>query len=97
MTLTITGLATESDTDHRLRERVPGDRARARRRSSSGRTATTSCSSPLLNVAVSDDVAVYQGCDRSVAVCHARFSNVAHYLGMPLVPQKNPFSGSGLV
>lgn len=51
--------------------------------------------SPLLDVSVSDDVAVYEGCDRSVSRCND-LGNLVHYLGMPLVPQKNPYAGTGL-
>lgn len=98
MVLTVAGLATEAGVDTTAFENgfvVMGTGEKAFIERQDGDDVTLL--SPLLDVSVADDVAVYQGCDRSVATCNSRFNNVLHYLGFPLVPQKNPFSPTGIV
>lgn len=51
----------------------------------------------LFGLAVGGAVKVYAGCDRSTAVCQARFNNIANFGGFPFIPLKNPFSGTALV
>lgn len=42
-------------------------------------------------------VKLYPGCDRVMATCDAKFSNLDNYGGFPFIPSKNPFSGSSIV
>ena len=38
-------------------------------------------------------IELYPGCDRTLATCHAKFTNSVNYGGFPWIPQKNPFGG----
>jgi uncharacterized phage protein (TIGR02218 family) len=42
-------------------------------------------------------VQVWPGCNRTLATCHASFTNEHNYGGLPFLPVDNPFSGDALV
>lgn len=46
---------------------------------------------PFRNLAVSDPVDVFAGCDHSLSDCANKFSNSVNFGGHPYVPDKNPF------
>lgn len=46
---------------------------------------------PAAGLGVSVAVDLFAGCDRTVQQCRDRFDNVANHLGMPLMPERNPF------
>lgn len=50
--------------------------------------------SPYPSLAGGQTVFVFAGCDRTEAVCHAKFNNLPNHLGFPRVPRRNPFVGS---
>ncbi len=41
-------------------------------------------------------IAVYPGCDHSLATCDSKYANVVNYGGMPFISAKNPFGSNGL-
>lgn len=43
---------------------------------------------------VGDSVDIFPGCDHTLAMCDAKFSNSLEYGGMPFIPSKNPFDGT---
>lgn len=45
-------------------------------------------------LAAGTPVAVYPGCDHTLATCAAKFGNGLNYGGMPYIPTKNPFDGT---
>ncbi len=45
---------------------------------------------PFIDLEVGDTVNVFPGCDKSPSTCKNKFNNLAHYLGCPYVPRKNP-------
>lgn len=51
--------------------------------------------SAFTSLSVNDTVTAYAGCDRTEAICLAKFSNVVNFLGFSRVPTRNPFR-SGL-
>ncbi|MFA5408259.1 MAG: phage BR0599 family protein [Bacilli bacterium] len=51
-------------------------------------------SRPLDGLAAGMTVALYPGCDRTMATCKAKFNNLNNYLGFPWMPGKNPFTVS---
>lgn len=48
-------------------------------------------------IAVSDAVTIYQGCDRTIQTCDTKFSNKLRYGGYTRIPTVNIFTGSPLV
>lgn len=55
---------------------------------------TVIISFPLPGLVAAASVALYPGCDHTLATCSAKFSNNLNYGGMPYFPDKNPFSGT---
>ena len=55
---------------------------------------TVIISFPLPGLVAAASVALYPGCDHTLATCSAKFSNHLNYGGMPYFPDKNPFSGT---
>jgi uncharacterized phage protein (TIGR02218 family) len=47
--------------------------------------------SMLLEVQVGDVLAVYAGCDKKLATCRDKFSNVTNFRGEPYVPGQDEF------
>ena len=47
---------------------------------------------PFRNLAVTDTVEVYAGCDRTRATCAAKFANQLNHGGFPDIPILNPFT-----
>jgi uncharacterized phage protein (TIGR02218 family) len=45
-------------------------------------------------LAAGDSIMAFAGCDRTEAVCAAKFNNLLNYLGFPRVPNRNPYDGS---
>jgi uncharacterized phage protein (TIGR02218 family) len=43
------------------------------------------------------DVALFPGCDKSMATCQSKFDNLDNYGGFPFIPTRNPFNGSSIV
>lgn len=41
-----------------------------------------------------DAITAFAGCDRTEAVCLAKFNNLARHLGFPRIPTRNPYDGS---
>jgi hypothetical protein len=50
---------------------------------------------PFATIGVGNDLAVYAGCDHSVATCRTKFSNVANFGGHPHMINENPASPTG--
>ena len=48
-------------------------------------------------IAVSDAVTIYRGCDRSIQTCDTKFSNKLRYSGYTRIPTVNTFAGSPIV
>ncbi|MBA2881840.1 putative phage protein (TIGR02218 family) [Desulfosalsimonas propionicica] len=48
-------------------------------------------SRPLAGLALGQAVALYPGCDRTMATCHSKFDNLDNHLGFAWVPGENPF------
>lgn len=46
---------------------------------------------PMPGLAVSDDVTISAGCDRTVETCRDKFDNVPEFGGFPALPERNPF------
>lgn len=46
---------------------------------------------PIPGLGVDDPVDLFAGCNRTVEECRDKFDNVANHLGMPLMPDRNPF------
>jgi uncharacterized phage protein (TIGR02218 family) len=46
---------------------------------------------PMFGLAVSDEVTVFAGCDRTVETCRDKFNNVPQFGGFPRHPERNPF------
>ncbi len=66
------------------------------RRSILDQTGTTlSIDVPFGTLAVGNELEVWSGCDKLVATCKAKFSNVANFGGHPLIPIRNPWSPTG--
>jgi uncharacterized phage protein (TIGR02218 family) len=42
------------------------------------------------DLAVSDAVTIYRGCDKTFTTCETVFDNAAHYGGFPNLPERNP-------
>lgn len=57
---------------------------------------TLTLMSPFIGLAVGETVTAFAGCDRTVADCNGKFSNIARFLGFPYVPKRNPFGSSGV-
>lgn len=53
-------------------------------------TAVTVSQPFLPQLLVTAAFTAYAGCDRSEAVCEAKFNNLANHLGFPRIPQRNP-------
>ncbi len=51
-------------------------------------------SHPFQDIAVTDEVTVYPGCDHTTATCSGVFNNLPNYGGYPYIPRKNPFDGT---
>ena len=51
-------------------------------------------SRPLAGLAAGLTVALYPGCDRTLATCRDKFDNLDNYLGFPWIPGQNPFAVS---
>lgn len=49
------------------------------------------------DLAVSSNVTLFPGCDRSPTTCQSRFNNLDNFGGFPYIPEKNPFNGSSVV
>lgn len=49
---------------------------------------------PFQNLAVSDSVDAYPGCNRDEATCLSKFNNLANHFGFSRIPTKNPFNTS---
>lgn len=45
-------------------------------------------------LSVGQAIDLYPGCDHTLATCHGKFANSAHYGGFPFMPVKNPFGSS---
>lgn len=50
---------------------------------------------PFATIAAGNDLAIYAGCDHSVAVCRTKFNNVANFGGHPHMINENPASPTG--
>lgn len=50
---------------------------------------------PFATIAALDDVAIYAGCDHSVATCRDKFANVPNFGGHPHMINENPASPTG--
>lgn len=50
--------------------------------------------SAFSSLSVGAAVDAYAGCDRTEAVCAAKFNNLVNHLGFPRIPTRNPFGGS---
>ena len=46
---------------------------------------------PFTALQAGDSLTAYPGCDRTLADCKARYSNLQRFLGFPFIPTKNPF------
>lgn len=52
---------------------------------------------PINGMAVSDDVTLYPGCDRTDTTCGERFGNLDNQLAFKWIPEKNPMGGSSIL
>lgn len=65
------------------------------RRTVKGSSGTTIIAAyPFMDLAPGDDVHIFRGCARTLAVCKAKFNNVVNFGGHPYIPDSNPFEGS---
>lgn len=55
---------------------------------------TLKISRPLVSLSAGDTVALYPGCDRTIATCRDKFNNLDNNLSFPYIPGKNPFQVS---
>lgn len=46
------------------------------------------------DLASTEEVDLYPGCDRTEQVCATKFGNLVNHFGFPRIPTKNPFDGS---
>lgn len=53
---------------------------------------TITLQTPFLDLNPGDSLSVYAGCDRSFAMCKAKFNNGDRHFGFGWMPLKNPFS-----
>lgn len=44
----------------------------------------------MQDLADSDEVSVYPGCDGDIKTCRDKFANILNFLGFPFIPQENP-------
>ncbi len=73
------------------------DASGARRRMITASTgATITLAQSPTGLAAGMTVALYPGCDHTLATCDAKFNNAANYGGFPYMPQLNPFGGTTL-
>jgi uncharacterized phage protein (TIGR02218 family) len=49
------------------------------------------------SMSVGDNIYIYPGCDRTLATCNDKFSNVLNYGGLPAMPARNPFGPGGIM
>lgn len=49
------------------------------------------------DLSVGDEVKVFAGCNRTMAVCHDKFNNLDNFGGFPFLPGKNPFTSSSSI
>lgn len=61
----------------------------------SGNTITLLDALPAATIGAS--IGLWPGCERTMATCDGRFSNLDNFGGLPFLPKKNPFSGDALV
>jgi len=52
---------------------------------------------PFEDLAIGESITLIKGCDRTSVQCKARFGNFVNFLGFENVPDRNPFSSSGLI
>ena len=52
---------------------------------------------PLASLGLSDDVAIYPGCDHAKTTCFNKFGNLPRFGGFPYIPERNPFDGNSIV
>lgn len=57
-----------------------------------GDTLTLYCGT--FGLALTQEIAIYAGCDRTFATCDSKFNNVPNYGGSPHMPGKSPFDGT---
>ncbi|MDD2318271.1 MAG: phage BR0599 family protein, partial [Desulfobacterales bacterium] len=55
---------------------------------------TLTISRPLASLTAGTAVALYPGCDRTLATCVSKFNNVVNALSFPWFPKNNPFTVS---
>jgi uncharacterized phage protein (TIGR02218 family) len=48
---------------------------------------------PFSELAISDALTLYPGCDHTITTCDTTFNNKLNYGGFPHMPKKNPFDG----
>lgn len=53
--------------------------------------AVLTIAAPFRELAATDAVTLYAGCDHRIATCSDKFNNVANYGGHPAMPNSNPF------
>ena len=54
-------------------------------------------SRPFADLAVSDSITLYPGCEHTNTVCHDKFDNLPNMGGCPYMPTKNPFGFTSIV
>lgn len=54
---------------------------------------TLTLNRPFSEIAISDPVTLYAGCDHSISTCDTVFNNKLNYGGFTHMPKKNPFDG----
>lgn len=50
---------------------------------------------PFRDLDIGDDLALYAGCDKTLATCVSKFNNVLNFGGEPVLPLTNPASPTG--
>lgn len=75
-------------------EKAPGIFDRRAIRSHVGNTITMTHA--IANLAASDVVNAYPGCDHTFATCLAKFDNTDNFGGFPNIPGQNPFGGNSV-
>lgn len=72
-------------------EKIDGDGNFQRRFIESNDGLDLTLSRQFQDLAPTDSVTAYPGCDHSLAICDSDFDNVPNYGGMPYMSRKNPF------
>ncbi len=52
---------------------------------------------PIAGLTGGREITLYPGCDHTFLTCKAKFDNGINFGGQPWLPQKNPFTGDGII